>query len=345
LTASQNALRDLLYAASFKFYTSIAGLGGSIVLTLTLRYGTSAVEKTFDKLASTLESKLVFVTPESIAFDHYREAQEQTRNLRLFNTEVAISVGRRIEEALAATLPSYLAQAMAPIGKSLDQVANKLTSMNEGAIGDLAGSFADKLQGVTSESMTGLVTTLSELRTSLEEMNRGISANGLGLTTATREFEGVSSRMASRIEEAVEAVTRGLISQSASIGKDVAQAAIDAGEESRAKVLAAGTDVAQTLSGIGQQLSDAVNSMEQSLQGTVREMSNIERSIVVVRGCHKPMQAPSRSGRLGKRSRPTRLGPRTRCNGQSAWRRDDPKGPERAVWRGVAVGKSRLQSR
>ena len=39
LVTSQNALRDLLYAASFKFYTSIAGLGGSIVLTLVLRYG------------------------------------------------------------------------------------------------------------------------------------------------------------------------------------------------------------------------------------------------------------------------------------------------------------------
>jgi hypothetical protein len=104
LTASQNALRDLLYAASFKFYTSVAGLGGSIILTLVLRYGTSAVEKSFDALSSTLESKLVFVTPESIAFDHYREAQEQTRNLKLFNTEVAISVGKRIEEALAATL-------------------------------------------------------------------------------------------------------------------------------------------------------------------------------------------------------------------------------------------------
>jgi methyl-accepting chemotaxis protein len=279
LVASQNALRDLLYAASFKFYTSIAGLGGSIVLTLTLRYGTSAVEKSFDKLASTLESKLVFVTPESIAFDHYREAQEQTRNLRLFNTEVAISVGKRIEEALAATLPSYLAQAMAPIGKSLDQVAVKLTSMNEGAIGELAGSFANKLQGVTGESMTGLVTTLSDLRISLEEMNRGISANGLGLTTATREFEGVSSRMANRIEEAVEAVTRGLVSQSESIGRNVAQAAIDAGEQSRTKVIAAGADVAETLSGIGQQLSDAVRGMEESLQGTVRAMSNIERSI------------------------------------------------------------------
>lgn len=323
LAASQDALRNLLYVASFKFYTSIAGLGGSIVLTLALRYGTSAIEKSFDALASTLESKLVFVTPESIAFDHYREAQEQTRNLRLFNTEVAISVGKRIEEALAATLPAYLAQAMAPIGKSLDEVANKLTSMNEGAIEGMAGSFVDKLQGATGDQMHGMATTLADLRASLEQMNHGMKESGsalaanvarsseemreaisamtaaLGesanrmtagseqasgrfneeLATATKTFEAVSARMATRIEEAVDAVTRGLVTESGSIGEKVTDAAIRAGEESRAKVVGAGTDLADTLSGIGQQLTDAVNRMQESLIGTVREMSNIERSI------------------------------------------------------------------
>ena len=312
LTASQNALRDLLYAASFKFYTSVAGLGGSIILTLVLRYGTSAVEKSFDALASTLESKLVFVTPESIAFDHYREAQEQTRNLRLFNTEVAISVGKRIEEALAATLPTYLAQAMAPIGKSLDEVANKLTTMNEGAIGEMAGNFVDKLQGATGDQMQGLAVTLGELGTSLERIKHGMNESGSALESVSRKisevisettsrmtasteqvsgsfnaelmattktFQAVSDRMASRIEDAVGAVTRGLINESGSIGERVAQAAMQAGEESRAKVVDAGTDLAQTLSGIGQQLTDAVNRMQEGLNGTVREMSNIEHGI------------------------------------------------------------------
>src|SRR5262249_13715447 len=140
LQASQDALRDLLHAAAFKFYTSIAGLGGSIILTLVLRYGTSKVEASFDALAFALERNLVHLTPESIAFNHYREAQEQTRNLKLFNTEVAISIGRRIEEALASTLPTYLSQAMAPISKSLDQAVAKLSTMNESAIGQLASS-------------------------------------------------------------------------------------------------------------------------------------------------------------------------------------------------------------
>ena len=319
LATSQNALRDLLYAASFKFYTSIAGLGGSIVLTLVLRYGTSAIENTFDALASTLESKLVFITPESIAFNQYREAQEQTRNLKLFNTEVAISVGKRIEEALAATLPTYLAQAMAPIGKSLDEVANKLTSMNEGAIGEMAGNFVDKLQGATGEQMQGLATTLGELGTSLERIKHGMNESGAALedvsrkiseviseTTSrmtassekvsgtfnaelvatTKNFQDVSDRMASRIEEAVSAVTRGLINESGSIGERVAQAAMQAGEESRSKVIDAGTDLAQTLSDIGQQLTDAVNRMQEGLNGQMGDLAKPLRLIKDVDGFH-----------------------------------------------------------
>jgi hypothetical protein len=69
LAASQDALRNLLYAASFKFYTSIAGLAGSIILTLALRYGTSKIESRFDDLAFALERKIVLVTSEWIAFE------------------------------------------------------------------------------------------------------------------------------------------------------------------------------------------------------------------------------------------------------------------------------------
>jgi hypothetical protein len=45
------------------------------------------------------------------------------------------------------------------------------------------------------------------------------------------------------------------------------------------KVVSAGTDLAQALSGVSQQLTDAVNRMQESLIGAVREMSNLERSI------------------------------------------------------------------
>jgi uncharacterized protein YukE len=230
-TVTQAALRQLLHAASFKFYTSIAGLGGSIILTLILRYGTAKLESCFDVLASALEAKLQFVTPESIAFNTYKEAQEQTKALKVFNTEVAISVGKRIEEALVGSFPGFLAQAMAPIEKSLSDVANKLTSMNEGAIGQMAGDFVDKLQGAAGAQMQGIADTLGQLRSSIESLNAQLSTTGNALAdkvgastsdlhnagrdmanlfqSASDNLSGMTTKLADALERTMGAMTTG----------------------------------------------------------------------------------------------------------------------------------------
>jgi methyl-accepting chemotaxis protein len=268
LAASQDALQNLLYAASFKFYTSIAGLAGSIILTLVLRYGSSNVESSFDALSFALERKLVFVTPESIAFDHYREAQEQTKNLKLFNTEVAINVGKRIEEALAATLPTYLAQAMAPIGKSLDEVATKLTTMNEGAIGELAGNFVDRLQGATSEQMDGLAVTLGELRSSLEGMNRRMDESGSGLV------ENVA-RSTQDMRDAIAAMTLALSEISARAERGVE----DGGATMKRQIETA----AGTLEKISHQISGVLNEATATFQSaSERTAGRIEEAVAAI---------------------------------------------------------------
>jgi chromosome segregation ATPase len=102
---------------------------------------------------------------------------------------------------------------------------------------------------------------------------------GSGLETAANRLEAVSGRMAAQTEEAVAAVKRGPIDETTSIAQRVAQSAVDAGEESRAKVVGAGSDLAETVSGMGQQLTAAVNAIQDGLMGAVREMQNIERSI------------------------------------------------------------------
>jgi hypothetical protein len=363
LDASQEALKNLLHAASFKFYTSVAGLGGSILLTVVLKYGMSKVEDSFDNLASVLESKVLFVTPESIAFDHYREAKEQTRNLKLFNTEIAISVGRHIEEALAATLPRMLEQVMVPIGQTLSDVANKMNSKSENAIGEMAGSFVDRLQGATGEQMQRLADTLGDLRLSIDNINNRMNESGSGLadnvakstqdlqvaigmmttalgemtskaardveggsstlnrhietaaatlesvsnkiaeilrdsanrmtggseqasaafatelTQATTKFHEASDRTAARIEEAIAAISEKLVGESGEIGKQIARAAVEAGNESRAKVASAGIELAQTFSDMGNQLAAGLSRLQDGLNGTVQRISEIERGI------------------------------------------------------------------
>ncbi len=63
LHASQEALQDLLHAASFKFYTSIAGLGGSIILTVVLRYGIRKLNPILTPLLRHLRPNLNLLRP------------------------------------------------------------------------------------------------------------------------------------------------------------------------------------------------------------------------------------------------------------------------------------------
>lgn len=248
LDASQDALKNLLHAASFKFYTSVAGLGGSILLTIVLKYGMAKVEDSFDNLAAVLESKVLFVTPESIAFDHYREAKEQTRNLKLFNTEVAISVGRRIEEALAATLPKMLEQAMAPIGQALTDVADKLNSKSESAIGEMAGSFVDRLQGATGEQMQRLADTLGDLRSSIDNINSRMNESGTGLAEnvakSTQDLQVAITTMTAALEELTSNTARSVEGGSSTLNKHIetAAATLESVSTKIAQVLSDSTD-------------------------------------------------------------------------------------------------------
>jgi methyl-accepting chemotaxis protein len=280
LAASQQALKDLLYAASFKFYTSIAGLAGSIIMTLVLRYGTSKIDAIFDALAWALESKLVFVTPESIAFDHYREAQEQTRNLKLFNTEVAVSIGRHVEEALAATLPNQLAQAMAPITESLNAVANKLTSMNEGAIGELAGKFATKLEGTTGEHLQALATTLGSLSTSLEQLNRHLAESGSGLvrnvSDSSQEIRSVVDAMANTARSIQEAGAP--IAESSRLLTDASQRIADATRNTEQIIVGAQNEIRE----IGTLLRTTLETTAKQWEDYEKRFKDVDESLSAV---------------------------------------------------------------
>jgi methyl-accepting chemotaxis protein len=268
LAASQEALKDLLHAASFKFYTSIAGLAGSIIMTLVLRYGTSKIDGGFDALAAALESKLVFVTPESIAFDHYREAQEQTRNLRLFNTEVAVSIGRHIEEAIAKSLPNQLAQALAPLTRSLNDVAGKLTSMNQGAIADMAETFAKRMEANTGEHLQALATTLNSLSSSLEELNNRLASSGSGLAQNVTSSGEVMRNIVESLERTAQSIR--------AAGAPLAETSRLLGEGSE-RLVQATRSTEQIVLGAQTEIREIGSLLRTTLEATTKQWEDYER--------------------------------------------------------------------
>jgi uncharacterized protein YukE len=184
---TQSALRDLLHAASFKFYTSVAGLAASIVLSLLVKWGIGVIESGFDSLSQALEAQLVLKTPEAIACEDSRELKQQTEYLKMFTTEVAISVGRYVEEALNKTLPVHLSNAMEPVARRLEEVTGNLNKMNEEALAKMADGFGERLQGATNEQFKGLADVLQGLRGSLDGISARMNTSGDALADRIRQ--------------------------------------------------------------------------------------------------------------------------------------------------------------
>jgi hypothetical protein len=139
---------------------------------------------------------------------------------------------------------------------------NEMTDKAERGARDSSSAMNQQIESavLTLENVSRKISevigeTANRMTVSSEQVN---GAFNVELIAATKTFQTVSDRMASRIEEAVGAITNGLMNEVGSIGGKVSQAAIKAGEESRAKVVSAGADLAQTLSGVGQELLGAV---------------------------------------------------------------------------------------
>ena len=144
-TDVQRALAMLLSAAIFKFLTSIAGLGCSIVLVYLEGRWCSRIQRGFDDLCRELERCTVMVTPESIAERQCRmlsDIAEQLKTMaamKVITSEAAMPAPEPFGASPLATLDSALARIetvvvntsqtlAASFEQSLTQLASRLAS-------------------------------------------------------------------------------------------------------------------------------------------------------------------------------------------------------------------------
>ena len=186
LTEAQEALKGLLRAASFKFYTSIAGLAASLWFVISLRIGARFIDGSFDKLSNALESCLRFATPEDKIFQLAHLGQKQLEQLEKLNTDIGVAIGKRVEEALNNTLPTHLASPLQQLSERLEHVAGKLSDINVEALQKMGREFSRELLGATQGQFQELATVLDDLRTSLGGMKKNMDESGSELAENIR---------------------------------------------------------------------------------------------------------------------------------------------------------------
>jgi hypothetical protein len=164
IAVATQALDALLGAASFKFTTSIAGLGCSLLLSAATRMTGCAIEGAVSGLASDLQRLLAPLIAESLAYDQLEAARAQSAQLeklatRLTAIEVRSSLpapepaasGAADAERLARLLHAVTDEMRASAGGEIKQLAAMLSQVGAAIgqtqthIGRSGEAFADRL--------------------------------------------------------------------------------------------------------------------------------------------------------------------------------------------------------
>lgn len=133
---AQAALRELLAAATFKFVTSIAGLGASLVFSWREKVHLHAVQAEISRFCRLLEARVVPLTPEALLADQIRETQQIGRLVARMGRSLIIRAPEGIEERLA----DELTLATRPLKAALERVARRFDTLDERVASELVAA-------------------------------------------------------------------------------------------------------------------------------------------------------------------------------------------------------------
>lgn len=124
---AQRALRELLAAATFKFVTSIAGLGSSLVFSWREKALLHRVQHRLAHLCGALEARMAPVTAESIGLAQLAELRQQQQELARLGRSLLVRVPESVEERMAEELVA----AFAPLREATATAAARLARVDE----------------------------------------------------------------------------------------------------------------------------------------------------------------------------------------------------------------------
>ncbi len=175
VTVMQAAMTELLQIAAFKFATSIAGLGCSLMLSIVFKVYTIWLETSVHKFCEVAEAKFKYVPPQAVAIEMNEAIKEQRDQLKEINSDKFFAqMGRQLEPQIQ----SAFASAMAPINDSITGVLGKITETSQSGLNDMLTQFSTSVQGSAGTELRQLAETLGAMQITLADMQSGVRGSG-----------------------------------------------------------------------------------------------------------------------------------------------------------------------
>ncbi len=225
----QAATRRLLQVATFKFATSIAGLGASILLSFWFKLNLSLMESTLESFCKAVERRLRYTAPQSITAEMNDTMAGQLTELKQINSADFFS---RMGESISPQIQSAFATAIAPVTQSIDQAVGKLADNSQTGMADMVNSFKESIQGGAGTELRELAATLKGMQGALLEAQSGINGSGEDFGRRMSEAAEHLKRLVSEAGERLDASSE----QSRSAMVDVVAALRETMEQANRKV-------------------------------------------------------------------------------------------------------------
>ncbi len=206
----------LLATAGSKFFASIGGVGGSLIVSLVHRILAKTIADELSRFNDSLEKRLIFASAEKIAADQYKHMIRQTGNLERLSNEIAVAIGDRIENAMNR-MPEMMSEAMSGVTERLTDVASNIEQTGTEGMASMVNQLSDELTGAGQETMQQVVTqldtlsttmggTVDSLRTTTELLQESLTSSA---QSAASELSSSSEAFSQRITDAIEAMGQG----------------------------------------------------------------------------------------------------------------------------------------
>ncbi len=200
VSVMQAAMTELLQIASFKFATSIAGLGASLILSIVFKTFAIWIEGSFSSFCEALERKLKYVPPQSLAIEMNEAAKEQRDQLKEINSDKFFAqMGAQLEPQIQSAFTA----AMSPINTSISAALDRISETSQTGVSDMLNQFTNSVQGSAGTELRELAETLKAMQVTLAETQNGVKGSGEDFARRMNESAENLNRLVSDAADAL----------------------------------------------------------------------------------------------------------------------------------------------
>lgn len=224
------SLNQLLEAATFKFSTSIAGLGASLALSIIFRAYQIWIERGFSLLCRAIDDRTTFHPGPQVTLESRNILAEQRDQLKEINSDRFFT---KLGESFGTSVEAAVTNAIAPMTDRLDGAMREFQTTSQGGVEKMLQGFLQRLQAGAGVELGQIAQTLDGTRRALEGVQANLSGSGADfqrrmteasealtrvVEEASQKLGGSASGVAGAVESAMAGVAEKLEAQMAGFG-------------------------------------------------------------------------------------------------------------------------------